>query len=172
MKTRNTSLLFTLAVCGTALLLSACNKKEEPTDPTASGAQKTMEATADDLQTAATNTEAQVQPQAGEITTPAEATATNAQQQAVTNATAAMSAAEATNAVDTSKVQALIDKAKSLVAETHFTDASSVLQQLTGQSLTDEQQKLVDGLKDQIQKALAAKAAGDAAGAAGGLLKP
>jgi Arc/MetJ-type ribon-helix-helix transcriptional regulator len=65
----------------------------------------------------------------------------------------------------------LIDKAKSLIAEGKFSDASSVLQQLTGLSLTSEQTKLVDGLKEQIQKALAAKAAGDAAGAAGGFLK-
>ena len=65
----------------------------------------------------------------------------------------------------------MIDKAKNLVADGKFSDATTVLQQLTGLSLTVEQQKLVDGLKDQIQKALAAKAAADAAGAAGNLLK-
>jgi hypothetical protein len=78
---------------------------------------------------------------------------------------------EAAKAADNAKAQGLIDKAKNLVAEGKFSDASSTLQQLTGLSLTDVQQKLVDGLKDQIQKALAAKAAGDAAGAAGNLLK-
>jgi len=58
----------------------------------------------------------------------------------------------------------LIDKAQNLVAGTNYTDASSVLQQLAGQTLSDEQTKLVNGLKDQIQKALAARAAENAAG--------
>jgi colicin import membrane protein len=79
--------------------------------------------------------------------------------------------ADAAKAADNTKAQGLIDKAKNLIAEGKLSDASSALQQLTGLSLTDEQKKLVDGLKDQIQKALAAKAAADAAGAAGGLLR-
>ena len=79
--------------------------------------------------------------------------------------------AEAAKVAEAAKAQGLIDKAKSLVAEGKLSDASTALQQLTGLSLTDEQKKLVDGLKDQIQKALAAKAAAGAAGAAGGLLR-
>ena len=79
--------------------------------------------------------------------------------------------AEAAKATDNGKAQALIDKAKSLVAENKFSDASSVLQQLAGQALDGDQTKLVDGLKEQIQKALAARAAENAAGAAGGLFK-
>jgi cysteinyl-tRNA synthetase len=144
MKTK--TILFTCAAA-LALGLAGCSKNE-PITPTANDANKAPEAT--NAVAEATN---------------AVAEATNAVAEA-TNAVA-----EATNAVDTSNVQALIDKAKSLVAETNFTEASSVLQQLAGQSLTDEQQKLVDSLKDQIQKALAAKAAGGAAGAAGDLLK-
>ena len=68
-------------------------------------------------------------------------------------------AAKVAEAANNSKIQELIDKAKNLITDTNFSDASSVLQQLAGQSLTDEQTKLVNGLKDQIQKALAAKAA-------------
>ena len=79
--------------------------------------------------------------------------------------------ADAAKAADNTKAQGLIDKAKNFVAEGKLSDASSALQQLTGLSLTDEQKKLVDGLKDQIQKALAAKTAADAAGAAGNLLR-
>lgn len=78
---------------------------------------------------------------------------------------------EAAKAADNDKVQGLIDRVKSLIAEGKFTDASSVLQQLAGQSLSSDQAKLVDGLKEQIQKALAAKAAENAAGSAGNLLK-
>jgi cysteinyl-tRNA synthetase len=151
MKTK--TILFTCAAA-LALGLAGCSKNE-PITPTANDANKAPEAT--NAVAEATNAVAEA--------TNAVAEATNAVAEA-TNAVA-----EATNAVDTSNVQALIDKAKSLVAETNFTEASSVLQQLAGQSLTDEQQKLVDSLKDQIQKALAAKAAGGAAGAAGDLLK-
>jgi hypothetical protein len=90
---------------------------------------------------------------------------------AATNAIAEVTnTVAATNTVDASKVPDLIDKAKGLVADGKYSDAAAVLQQLTGQSLTDDQQKLVDSLKDQIQKALAAKA-GNAADAAGGLPK-
>jgi hypothetical protein len=71
----------------------------------------------------------------------------------------------------TSKTQEWIDKAKSLVAENKFSEASSVLQQLAGQPLSAEQQKLVDSLKEQIKKALATKATGEGASAVGNLLK-
>jgi type IV secretory pathway VirB10-like protein len=77
----------------------------------------------------------------------------------------------AAKAADSAKAQGLIDKAKTLIAEGKFTEASSVLQQLAGQSLSSDQAKLVDGLKEQIQKALVAKATADAAGSAGNLLK-
>lgn len=70
-----------------------------------------------------------------------------------------------------SGVQALIDKAKALVGEGKYEDASRSLQQLAGQTLTVEQQKLVDGLKEQIQKALASRATGEAATSVGNLLK-
>ena len=79
--------------------------------------------------------------------------------------------AAAAKAADNAKAQGLIDKVKSLIAEGKFTEASSVLQQLAGQSLSSDQAKLVDGLKEQIQKALVAKATADAAGSAGNLLK-
>jgi len=78
---------------------------------------------------------------------------------------------EAAKAAATAKTQELIVKATSLVAEGKYSDASAVLQQLAGQTLSSDQQKLVDGLKAQIEKALVAKAAGDAAGSVGDLLK-
>lgn len=79
--------------------------------------------------------------------------------------------ADAAKAADSAKTSELIDKAKSLVAEGKYSDAASVLQQLAGQSLSGDQQKLVDGLKEQIQKAIAAKATENAAGSVGNLLK-
>lgn len=85
--------------------------------------------------------------------------------------TAETAKAETAKAADSAKTSELIDKAKSLIAEGKYSDATSVLQQLAGKSLSSDQQKLVDGLKEQIQKALAAKATENAAGAAGNLLK-
>ena len=82
--------------------------------------------------------------------------------------TAEAAKAEAAKTADNAKTQGLIERAKSLIADGKLSDASSVLQQLTGQTLSGDQTKLVESLKEQIQKALAAKAAG---GVPGDLLK-
>jgi hypothetical protein len=79
--------------------------------------------------------------------------------------------AEAAKAADTGKTQGLTDKAKGLIAESKFSEASTVLEQLTGQSLSGEQTKLVDALKEQIEKGLIAKTTENAAGIGGDLLK-
>ncbi len=80
-------------------------------------------------------------------------------------------AADAAKALDNPKADGLIDKARGLVAEQKFSDALGVLQQLAGQTLSGAQQKRVDGLKEEIQKALAAKTGENAAGTVEGLLK-
>jgi len=78
---------------------------------------------------------------------------------------------EAAKAPENATIQGLIDKAKSLVAVANYADASTILQQLTGKTLSADQTTLVADLKEQIQKALAAKAAENAAGNVGNLLK-
>jgi hypothetical protein len=70
----------------------------------------------------------------------------------------------------TTQVQVLIEKATGLVTDQKYQEALPIVQQLTGLQLTPEQQTLVDGLKTQIQTALAKKTTSDAASALGGAL--
>jgi hypothetical protein len=82
-------------------------------------------------------------------------------------ASAATNQAGDTIADSMSQVQSLIDKAKGLVTDEKYKDALTVVRQLSGLRLTPEQRTLVDGLKAQIQTALAKSATSDAASAPG-----
>lgn len=156
-------------VAALALGLTACNKNE-PATPAADIENKAGDSTtAAAVAGAAETAEAEATKATEAIKAEAlKAEVTNTVE--ITNAAQATHGAQLTNTEDSSKIQELIDKAKALVAESKFADASSVLQQLVGQTLTDKQKKLVDALKEQIQKALTAKAAENAAGSAGDLL--
>jgi colicin import membrane protein len=172
-----------------ALGLASCSKNE-PVAPAAEDINKAASSAADAANKAAEAAKAQAakaadaaKAEAAKVAEAAKAEAAKAADAAkaeaaktaeaakVEAAKAEAAKAEAAKAADNAKTQGLIDKAKSLIAEGKFADASSALQQLAGQTLSGEQQTLVDGLKEQIQKALAAKAAENAAGAAGNLLK-
>ena len=149
---------------GAALFLaSGCSKEEPPTgetpkamNPPPSEAQKTP---AESAPAPAAPAEP-APPPAATIAVPAVPAAAT---QAVTGAVAAASATSA-------QVQGLIDKAKGLVTDQKYQEALNVVQQLSSQKLTAEQQTLVDGLKAQIQAALAKATGADAASALGGAL--
>lgn len=145
MKNKTLLLTFTAVL---ALGLAGCSKNE-PVTPAADDANKAASSAAD---------------AADKTAEAAKVDAAKADQAAQVEAAKTAEAAKVAEAANNNKIQELIDKAKSFVAETNYTDASSVLQQLAGQSLSDEQTKLVNGLKDQIQTALAARAAANAAG--------
>ena len=157
---KHKTLLLTLAAA-LAFGLAGCSKNETGTTAT-DDANKAANSAAD----AAAKTAEAAKVEAAKTDQATKAEAAKTAEAAKVEAAKADQAAkvEAAKAADNAKAQELIDKAKNLVAEAKFSDASSVLQQLTGLSLTDEQTKLVAGLKEQIQKALAAKAAADAAG--------
>jgi len=141
-----------------ALGLAGCSKNE-PVTPTANAADKAVESAKADAAKAADSAKAET----AKVTDAARAEAAKAEAARVADPTKV----EPAKAVNNGKAQELIDKAKDLVAENRFSDASSVLQQLAGQSLSGEQTKLVATLKEQTNKALAVKAAG----AGGDLLK-
>ncbi|HOX56719.1 MAG TPA: hypothetical protein P5205_10615 [Candidatus Paceibacterota bacterium] len=142
---------------GAALILaSGCSKEEAPVGETPQSAVEP--ATASDAVKAVTES-------AGQAVSDAQQTAQTAATQAVAEAAGAVSAASA-------QVQALIDKAKSLVNNQKYQEALNTVQQLGNlkASLTPEQQKAVDGLVAQIQAGIAKAAGPDAASALGGAL--
>ena len=168
---KHKTLLLTF-IAALAFGLAGCSKNE-PVTTTADDANKAASSaadaaakTAEAAKVEAAKTDQATKAEAAKTAEAAKVEAAKADQAAKVEAAKAAEAAkvEAAKAADNAKAQELIDKAKNLVAEGKFSDASSVLQQLTGLSLTSEQQKLVDSLKEQIQKALAAKAAENAAG--------
>ncbi len=154
MKTKQISLTIAAAI---TLGLAGCSRNE----PATSGAEDASKAAVSAADAAA------------KITDAANAGAGKAAEAAKAEAAKAADAAKAEVAkvADNTQAQGLIDKAKSLIAEGKLSDASSVLQQLTGQTLSGDQTKLVATLKEQIQKALTANAAENAAGNVGNLLK-
>ncbi len=134
----------------TAALLGGCGKQEE-TKPAPGQTPKTPESAVSDAQKGVTVTADQAKDAAAKAAAAGQAQAAAAQANA----------------------QGIIDQAKSLVADKKYTDALALLQQkLAGLQLTPDQQKLVDGLKDQIQKAIAASAAKDATKGVGDLKNP
>lgn len=76
-------------------------------------------------------------------------------------------------ATGSSKAQELIDSAKSLAGEGKFQDALAKLKALGGENLSVEQKNFVEGLKVQIDKALAGgkRVATNVIDSAGNLLK-
>ena len=129
-----------MAVCA-GLALSACNKEEASTAPQTPTAREAAPSTAAKAVDA-------VGAAATQVTTEAAAQVKGAEQQA----------------------QGLIDRVKSLVSEQKYQDALTSLGELRSLKLTPDQQKLVDGLKTQIQTALAKNTAADPAAAVGGVL--
>jgi len=180
---KNNTLLLAL-ITALALGLASCGKNE-PVAPNVEAASNAAEAAKMEAAKAAEAAKVEATRVANDAKVAAEKAAEAARAEAEKATTAAKAEAartadvakaeaakvEAAKAADSAKTQGLIVKATSLVAEGKFADASSALQKLAGQSLSGDQQKLVDNLKEQVQKALAAQAAANAANSVGNLLK-
>ncbi|MBE0542034.1 MAG: hypothetical protein IH623_11650 [Verrucomicrobia bacterium] len=137
-----------LAVTAALVLAAGCSKQDSSGSTPASETEKAAGSMAEQLKDTAATAKASAEKAAAEVT-----------QQGQTVA------AEATGTAQT-----LIDKARTLVTEKKYQDALTVLGQLSDLKLTDDQKKLVESLKTQIQKAMAGQATTDGASAVGNLL--
>jgi hypothetical protein len=164
-KMKTKSIILTLAL-GTALVgFTGCNKSE-----TKSEAESTSPATptmGEQVKSAVTNAVTETKEAAAaavDKTKEVAAAATETAKEAATAvkegaekvATEVKEKVEGTDSSMTAKAQELIDKAKALIGESKYKEALESLQGLANFKLTEEQQKVVDDLKEQIQKGLSA----------------
>ncbi len=71
------------------------------------------------------------------------------------------------------QVKNTVERARNLITEKKYSEALNLVKdKLSGLKLTAEQQKLVESLKEQIQKAISGQGATDATKTASDLLKP
>jgi F0F1-type ATP synthase membrane subunit b/b' len=73
---------------------------------------------------------------------------------------AAKPAAQEAVAADTAKADGVIARVKNYVTDKKYQDAFNTLKELANTKLTPEQQKIVDDLKAQVQKAMASNSVG------------
>jgi hypothetical protein len=172
METMNSQMKSLVALGAGLILLAGCEKKEatppaqEP--PSAAASQPAdMGAMMQETQKAASN-----------IATATTNAVTNLQQEVSTQALDVIkketnSLTDKTNTVSsiTDGAAKIIEAARKLTGENKYDEALKMLGTLANSKLTPDQQKMVDSLKEQIQKAMAAKATESATKAVGDLFK-
>lgn len=180
----------TFAVGAGLILLAGCEKKEvtppvqeppkaaasQPAEMSAMVEKATNEAQHAGMQMGGAVTQAMtnIQQEAGKAAAQAQEKATQAVETLKKESNPMLnSLADTTNAVSSLADSAtkIIDAAKKLTGDQKYDEALKMLGTVTYNKLTPDQQKMVDSLKDQIQKAMAAKATDSATKAVGDLFK-
>ena len=99
---------------------------------------------------------------AAQTQNPTDQAATEIQKQAEAPKASVQPAVGEAAAGASSQAQSLIDKAKGLIENKQYPEAMNILKELSNTKLTPEQQKLVDDLKVQVEKAMAGAATSEA----------
>jgi hypothetical protein len=157
-----------LFALGAGLALFAGCEKKEATPPTQEPPKAAASQPADtnavtNLQQEADKAAAKVQEQATQAVDTLKKETNSALNSLTDKTNASLSMADSATKV--------IEAAKKLTDENKYDEALKMLGTLTSNKLTPDQQKMVDSLKEQIQKAMAAKATDSATKAVGDLLK-
>jgi len=160
-------------LCVLLLAATSCSKQQPTEAPPAPPAQSVSQSAADTVKKAVDT--AQGQTEVVKQKTAAAVSAVQTQAAAVVSAVQTQAgAAQSQVATAAAQAQGLIDQARKCLGENKWSEALAVLNQLANQTLTTDQQALVQGLKEQAQKAseaaAKAKATDEAAKAVGGLL--
>ncbi|HEU5070399.1 MAG TPA: hypothetical protein VFV96_08295 [Verrucomicrobiae bacterium] len=171
---KTTKTILALGTCCAVALLAGCEKKSETTGTSTDQGTSAAQATGDTMKKAADAVATEANQAVDAAKPMVEKTATevkSAATAAVSTVSAAVQPATSTASADVNaKVNQLIDQAKTLLGQSKYSDALNTLQQVNNFKLSPEQQQLVTSLKEQIQKAMAAAGATNAAGAVGNLL--
>jgi hypothetical protein len=129
---------------GSWLLATGCSKPEQATAPPAAEVQKTPQVVAPDMKAATQAIASAVDQTTAQVQAQTQAVQTAAQR--------ALADAQPAAAGITSKTQSIIDDVKKLLAQSKWSEALKMLNDLAATKLTPEQQTTVDSLKQQALK--------------------
>lgn len=147
---RTKFLVSTLALSAALVAFNGCKKEESDTQKAGEETKQATSSMTEGVKEAADKTAEEAKKAGETVKAEAEKAVTQAKEEAKSTAGAVKD-----------KAQTIIDQAKALVGDGKHQDALKSLEGLASFKLTGEQQKTVNDLKAQIQKALSSQAVGN-----------